>query len=105
MSVGDEAHPAGELERVAAVAVALLRGRDPRARVIAARGDQRRPCDRAREDHVGNMTLDRLDAADTRQLAEQMVVAAKQPEVTNLQFVIGLLVIAVALGAFAWLLG
>jgi len=50
------------------------------------------------------MTLERLEPADTRQLAEQMVSEAKQPEVTNLQFAIGLVAVAIALGLFAWLL-
>jgi len=50
------------------------------------------------------MTLDRLETADTRQLAEQMVTEARQPTITNLQFSIGLVVVSAALGLFAWFL-
>ena len=53
-------------------------------------------------------TFSRLDAADTRQLAEEMSaeVAAKkqQPRITNAHFAIALVVVSIAFAVFAYLL-
>ena len=50
------------------------------------------------------MALERLDPSETRQLAAQMVLEARQPTVTNFQFGIGFVMCVASLVVFAWLL-
>jgi len=50
------------------------------------------------------MTFSRLDAANTRELAERMVVETHQPQVSNRQFGIAMAAVVLALIAFAFVL-
>lgn len=50
------------------------------------------------------MTFSRLDAANTRELAERMVVETHQPHVSNRQFGLALAAVVVALVLFAFVL-
>ncbi|MBA2545139.1 MAG: hypothetical protein H0V17_36185 [Deltaproteobacteria bacterium] len=51
-------------------------------------------------------TFSHLDAADTRQIADEMAADAArqrlQPRITNAQFVLGVLLVAIAFAVFAY---
>ncbi len=73
--------------------------------MTAAPRVNRSDCGGANTTHRVVMALEPLDPSDTRQLAAEMVLEARQPTVTNFQFVIGLVISVVSLGVFAsWLL-